>query len=331
MRGPLHRRIAMTSPHDALFRHTFGAGPHAEALLRAILPAALVAAIDWATLQSCPATMSGADLRLHAADLLFVVRLRGSDLLLAILLEHKSSPEADTAEQVLTYVLHLRREWREGLRPLVAAVVVYHGERAWPHGTGLPLPAGAGALDPTVAAAIAPLQLQLRFLLDDLTRCSEADLRARAMTPQGTLTLSCLRFLREWSPAQAEAGLRRWVDLLCAVAAAPGGREGLRAVESYAIHVTEIPAERLASLFARAGGAGDEEFIMSTAEKLIAKGEARGERAGRVEILLRVLRSRFGAVPDAFVARLRTATVAELDRCADRLLAAATIDEVFAG
>jgi len=37
----------MTHDHDALFRRTFGDPQHAAALLREILPAELVAAIDW--------------------------------------------------------------------------------------------------------------------------------------------------------------------------------------------------------------------------------------------------------------------------------------------
>jgi hypothetical protein len=274
-----------------------------------------------------PDAMAGADLRRRAADLLHAARFTGTEVAVGFLLEHKSSPEADTGEQLLDYEYGLRREWPDGPCPFLVAVVVYHAERPWPHGAGLPPPAGVDLLDPAVAAALAELQLQLPFLLDDLTRCREADLLARAMTPQGTLTLLCLRFLRQWTPDEAEAGLRRWVPLMRAVAAAPGGRDGLRAVESYAIHITEIATERLAALFAQIGGADDEEFIMSTAEKLIAKGEARG----RVAVLLRMLEARFGPVPDAVIARLRAATVEELDRCADRLLGAATIDDVFAG
>jgi Domain of unknown function (DUF4351) len=46
-------------------------------------------------------------------------------------------------------------------------------------------------------------------------------------------------------------------------------------------------------------------------------------------VLLRLLTARFGAVPEAIAAKLRAASIAELDRCADRLLAAATIDELF--
>jgi head-tail adaptor len=322
-----------------LFRHTFAVPAHAAGLLCALLPAVIVAAIDWPTLHPCPTAMAGSDLRRRAADLLHAARFCGIDAAVGFLLEHKSSPEADTGEQLLDYVHHLRCEWPGSPSPFLIAVVVYHGERPWPHGTELLLPAAAGTLRPDVAAAVAPLQLQLRFLLDDLTRCSEADLLARAMTPQGILTLLCLRFLRGWTPEEAEAGLRRWSGLMREVAEAPGGRDGLRAVESYAIHVTEVAAERLAVLFAQVGGVEDEEFIMSTAEKLIAKGEARGEArgkalgeaAGRVAVLLRMLTARFGPVPDSIVARLRAASVAELDRCADRLLAAATIDDVFAG
>ncbi len=44
----------MATPHDSLFRDTFGKTEHAAPLLRALLPAELVAAIDWTSLEPHP-------------------------------------------------------------------------------------------------------------------------------------------------------------------------------------------------------------------------------------------------------------------------------------
>ena len=78
--------------------------------------------------------------------------------------------------------------------------------------------------------------------------------------------------------------------------------------------------------------------VMSTAEKLIAEGRAagrtegraEGRAEGRTEMLAHLLKKRFGRIAVAHAARLRTASIAELDRWALRLLDARTIDEVFA-
>ena len=77
---------------------------------------------------------------------------------------------------------------------------------------------------------------------------------------------------------------------------------------------------------------------MSTAERLrregmakgIEKGMATGDRKGRAATLQRLLERRFGPLPPTLESRLRDATVADLERWADRILDAGTLDEVFA-
>lgn len=48
-------------------------------------------------------------------------------------------------------------------------------------------------------------------------------------------------------------------------------------------------------------------------------------------MLLRQLERRFGALPEDVIARVRGASVETLDIWADQVLAAATLDDVFAG
>lgn len=77
---------------------------------------------------------------------------------------------------------------------------------------------------------------------------------------------------------------------------------------------------------------------MTTAERLIAEGEAKGRAAGRAEgeargraeTLARQLRLKFGVLSDDATRRLASASIEELDRFAERILSAATLDEVFA-
>ena len=65
--------------------------------------------------------------------------------------------------------------------------------------------------------------------------------------------------------------------------------------------------------------------------------EDRGRQAGRDEglrtgarnVLLRQLRARFGALPGAAEARIQAADAAQLDVWIDRVLTAATLDDVL--
>jgi hypothetical protein len=66
---------------------------------------------------------------------------------------------------------------------------------------------------------------------------------------------------------------------------------------------------------------------MTGAEMLIAEGEAKG----RANALLKLLNAKFGAVPDALVARVQTASIEDLDLWFDRALVAEALDAVFSG
>jgi hypothetical protein len=64
----------------------------------------------------------------------------------------------------------------------------------------------------------------------------------------------------------------------------------------------------------------------AVAEQLINQGLEKGQRT----MLLRQLGRRFGAVPEPIAARVSAATPAELERWSDRVLDAASLDDVFA-
>jgi predicted transposase YdaD len=61
-----------------------------------------------------------------------------------------------------------------------------------------------------------------------------------------------------------------------------------------------------------------------------AEGRAEGEIRGTTRILRRLLSQRFGTLPRDVRARIRAATLPELEAWASRLLVATTIDDVFA-
>ncbi len=80
-----------STPHDRFFKAVF---THREALIAAlcgILPAALVAAIDWDRLEYRPTEHVGAGLSLGRSDLIVRVPLRGRDAFIVFLYEHQST------------------------------------------------------------------------------------------------------------------------------------------------------------------------------------------------------------------------------------------------
>jgi predicted transposase YdaD len=85
-----------------------------------------------------------------------------------------------------------------------------------------------------------------------------------------------------------------------------------------------------------------EEEMVSMVERLLEEEEwflqlpyqqrllAKGRREGEAEVLLRQLRSRFGALPEDVTARLNAADAETLLRWSERVLSASTLDAVFA-
>ncbi|MEV6278272.1 hypothetical protein [Nocardia sp. NPDC051832] len=81
------------------------------------------------------------------------------------------------------------------------------------------------------------------------------------------------------------------------------------------------------------------EVIVTTAERLRAEGKdegrvegkAEGKAEGRAEALLELLQQKFGPVPDAVGASVRSADVAQLQRWTSRVLEARDLDGVFHG
>ena len=76
----------------------------------------------------------------------------------------------------------------------------------------------------------------------------------------------------------------------------------------------------------------DDELLLELPylRRIREEGRAEGRREGEVEILLRLLRLRFGTVPADVTTRVTTADPETLLRWSDRVLSAPTLEAVFA-
>lgn len=315
--------MVVSSHHDHLFRRVFSERANAESLLRSILPPALVAAIDWTTLRHIDGSFVDDELRVGHTDLLFSVEANGVTLLIHVLLEHKSTQELFTALQTLGYVLRIWNDWRRKnpsakRLPPILPIVVHHGDGPWRMPTSLRdlIDPGQGPLGATILA----LQPDFRFVLDDLAALTEADLRYRSMTAAAHLTALLLQFVRSRPADEALAAIERWRELIATLAEDPTGHATLFPLWSWVLRATTVPAERLREVVARISPRA-ESTVMNAAEKL--------EIQGQTKLLLRLLARRFGEIPPAFVERVRSASLRDLEHWADRVLDAPTLEAVL--
>lgn len=96
-----------SNPHDALFRRTFANVEHAAAVLRSILPSAVLSRVNLATLRLVPGTFVDSSLAATESDLLFSVQVGGKPGFLYLLCEHQSTVDPLMAFRVLKYVVRI--------------------------------------------------------------------------------------------------------------------------------------------------------------------------------------------------------------------------------
>jgi hypothetical protein len=142
------------------------------------------------------------------------------------------------------------------------------------------------------------------------------------MTAGGRVALLSLKHGRD------QVGVR--IRVLAPDGRAPAAREVLASVLRYILETSRAEPATLRELLARQVGREAAEEIMTTAEMLRREGEARGKVQGKAELLLFLLRQRFGRLPAATAARVEKATADELNVWSSRVLAASSLTAVLA-
>jgi hypothetical protein len=110
---------------------------------------------------------------------------------------------------------------------------------------------------------------------------------------------------------------------------------------NYAISVSDVELGALRTLVAANVGKTVEEAVMTTAERLhqqglsqgrtegLSQGLSQGRTEGHASALLKLLTLKFGALSQGVTDRVQGAAVAELDLWTERVLSAASLDEVL--
>lgn len=312
--------------HDRLFRGTFSQPEHAASILRLLLPPELVGRLDWSSLAVCPGSFIDEALSERLTDLLFSIVFGSRPALLYLLFEHESQSEPMMALRLLRYEVRIWEAWLKDhptakRLPVIIPVVLHHSPRGWTAEVSFE---ALLDIEPELFETVAPYVPRFRFILDDISAASDEALRSRAMSALGRLVLWCLRNAR--TPETLVWGLKGWVDLVREVRRAPNGAAALGMIFRYIFMVNErFDTKELVGLLAQATGEEGKAEMMSVADKLMQEGSLLGQRG----MLLKLLRRRFGELPEAAVARVNDADLGQLDTWAERVLSAQTLADVI--
>jgi predicted transposase/invertase (TIGR01784 family) len=325
-------RVTAT-PHDALFKAAFSKIRHARGLLRSLLPEPLVRRIAWPTLRLESGIAVGDEaLDEQRMDLVFSARAGRRRILVYVLCEHQSKVDPWMAFRLLGYLVALWKTYRaEHPRatklPAIVPVVVHHSRTGWTAPVAFEDMLDA---DEALLAALGPYVPRFRFLLDDLSARTDAEIQARTtMTAGGRVAILSLKHGRDRLSVR--------IRTLSPDGRAPSARDVLVSILRYILETSEAEPATVRELLARQIGRKEADEMLTTAERLRREGEAKGEARGlkrgallgKREALLLVLRQRFGRVPAAITERIDRARGTDLDAWFGRVLAASSLDEVL--
>jgi len=291
------------NPHDHFVRRTFDVTAHARVLLKSRLSPGVLAELNLDTLTATKETFLGADEHENRLDLLYSVQQRsGEELLIYLLLEHKSGVDRWIALQLLRYVVKIQ-QWRQRNGQslcVVIPLVVYHGDEDWDE--PLSLRDKVPAVD--LLREFVP---DMRAILVDLSRLPseflpeapelEARIRTLQIVRRAELAFDAVvnifRLLRSWQEIDAQ----------------------MDAVNDIIIYLTGLQSESEKQM-PTCLEAMIERGIEKGIEKGIDQGIETGLIVGRIRTLQEVLRQ-----PITAEAELLALPVAELQQRAIRLQA----------
>jgi predicted transposase YdaD len=345
-------------PHDTLVKAAFSRPENAIGALRAVLPPALLSQLDLSSLRLSPTTFVTPELAQLHADLVYELQVAGRcGLVCFVLYEHQSTVDPLMPLWVLLYLAGAWKHWAEThpdarTLPAIIPVVLYHGEPRWTAATSLreiiDLP--VEGLD--AAAAFLP---SLSFILDDLCRVPDEDVRTRELGVLGRLALLLLKHSRTLvATGLGRDSLARFLDGVRDLLVLLPDRGDRTRVFRYIIEVVKgAEPEVLVEALGPAAPADFKEDVMTAAEKLrqegkkeglvegkkeglvegkkegLVEGKKEGLVEGKRDTLLQLLRAKHGEPSADSVRRVQAADQRTLDRWAANLLRADRIEDVW--
>jgi predicted transposase/invertase (TIGR01784 family) len=281
------------------------------------------------------------DLQKQEADLLYRVPFQDGqiDVLVYLLLEHQSRPDASMGFRILSYMVAVwqmqMRGFREAKTPRslwqlspIVPMVFYTGKRRWPGKIGL-----ASMMElPEALNSYLP-QWETLFL-------NLQETPAQTLTEADTPTAWILRALQT-AKEPAEAWTKVLEQVVRQLDALPETKQAQwrRAMQYLYLLVRHLrDVEEQEDLFAAMDDTVEQhlqemrEVKMTGAQALMEKGRQEGRQEGRKEglreTLLKLMTRKFGPLDAETTARIRELTEPRLDAAIERILTAQTLQEM---
>lgn len=317
----------MSHDDDASYKTLFSAPEVVRDLILGFVPDDWLHGLDYATLERVSGSYVTDDLRDRADDIVWRVKVEGEWVYLYLLIEFQSTVDPWMAVRIMTYVgllyqdlIRQKQVLPKRRLPPVLPIVLYNGEGRWTAATDV------ADLIPKAPGLLARHLPHLEYLLIDENRYDVADLATmknlvaaaiRFERPDSAASLvQLIDVLNEWLDGNAE--LKRIFALWIRTMVLRHSRNRLVLPKVRDLQELKMTLTDRFDAWAR-------EYEQKGLEKGLEKGLAQGEAL----LLQRLLARRFGPLPSDVIAQLGAATTEQLERWGDRVLDAASLEDVF--
>ncbi|HSF38756.1 MAG TPA: Rpn family recombination-promoting nuclease/putative transposase [Thermoanaerobaculia bacterium] len=297
------RRQRSPAKHDQGYKLLFSHPRIVESFLLGFLGKDRVAGLDLSTLERVPSSLISDDLQERHGDIFWRLRWKKSDparSFLYLMVEFQSRPDPSMAVRFLAYVglllqaLLRRKRGRAGTGlPAVLSIVLYNGKAPWHP------PVDLGRLFEPVPLAFRRCLPRLRYLLFDENRL---DLGRPEL--EGNLVAALFRIETCESPDQLPGLLRD----SCSLLSREDDPELRRIVTIWLTRRLRNAPQRVKMILAAdlEGTAMLEETIAKWERKIKREGVVEGRQEGMREMILDLMKLRFGPVPPGVPLKLAT-------------------------
>jgi predicted transposase/invertase (TIGR01784 family) len=236
----------------------------------------LAGGIDFATLALEKDSHVDTALAEHFSDTIYTCQFSGIKFKIALLFEHKSSPDNNLQFQLLRYMGNI---WENSikqkqLRMPVIPVVLYHGKKAWCPGT-------LSSRFKNLPDAVKPFIPDFEFVFVDLSAYSNGFIK-KSIFELASLRVALLIMKNIFDQKGLEHHLIQFLEIGRSYFQEEQGLKFLEAVVNYILQATEIETDKLVksiTCITEKGG----EIAMTTAERLRQEGLQKGRQEGRQE------------------------------------------------
>ncbi len=266
----------MTNPHDRLIRETLQNKEDAISFFKNSLPEKVIELLDLKRLELTQSSFISENLKEEQTDLLFQIPLKsGKKANVYLLFEHKSYLDDSIFSQLLGYISAIyKSQYRADKKySVVIPFVFYHGERTWTLGNSFQNRFVLSKNEEEVFKKYIPdFELELFDLSKvDLSKLESITLR---------VILGVVQKIWEGDTSFL-IHLGEVFELLTGLKNESKRVEIFQKLFLYIFNVRELEPTEITSLLSHSKINKDyEDLIMTTAEKLIKKGEIEGEIKG---------------------------------------------------